>query len=459
MKRGLEALSAALADGTVTAASLTEQALAEIDRRDGAINAFITVDRDGARAAAAASDDRRRAGALLSRYDGIPYAAKDNLDTAGLRTTCASELLKQHIPERDAAVVKTLRACGFVLIGKTNLDEFAMGSATAASAFGASHNPHDLTRSCGGSSGGSAAAVAAGFVPFALGSDTGGSVRQPAAFCGVVGTKPTWGLVPRAGMAEFAPSLDTVGIVTGNVADAATLTALLAGRDAASGARPAGHSGVEGMRIGILDDPGNTPAVGAMLKRAGDALRAGGAEVGSLRFPFSDTAAITYRILAYSEGVTALARYGTGGEPGAEDDRSVAEVRGAGFGHEVKRRLLFGALMSRGEMREKYLLAARDVRARIRAEFEDLFGRYDLLVRATAPFGAFPLARRLTVDEGNDMDFSTVCESLAGVPAMSVHGGTDENGMPLGLQVAAPWLCEERMFAAAAYLEERYERV
>lgn len=447
MSAGLLSLAAALAGGETTAAELTEETLARIDRTGNTLNAFITVDREGARRAAAESDERRRNGTPLSPYDGIPYAAKDNIETAGLRTTCASEMLKNHIPSRDAAVAETLRKQGFVLVGKTNLDEFAMGSSTTASAFGPTRNPYAPDRTCGGSSGGSAAAVAAGTVPFALGSDTGGSVRQPAAFCGVVGTKPTYGRLPRRGIIEFAPSLDTVGIVTGNVTDAAILTRLLADPGAQENV-PVPLPPVRGLRVGVIDDPGNTPAVSAMLKHAGERLRAGGAEVSETAFPYRDTAAITYRILAYSEGVTALAKYGTEG-----GDAETAAVRGAGFGYEVKRRVLFGALMSQADMRERYLEPARKVRENICRTFGELFGRYDVLLRATAPFGAFLLDRKLTAEEGCDMDFSTVCESLAGVPAMSVPLGTDGDGMPLGVQIAAPRLCEERMFAAGAFLE------
>lgn len=448
MSAGLLSLAAALAGGDTTAAELTEEVLARIERTRK-LNAFITVDREGARRAAAESDARRKNGTPLSPYDGIPYAAKDNIETAGLRTTCASVMRKDSVPTHDAAVIQILRAKGFVLVGKTNLDEFAMGSSTTASAFGPTHNPYDVSRTCGGSSGGSAAAVAAETVPFALGSDTGGSVRQPAAFCGVVGTKPTYGRLSRQGMVEFAPSLDTVGIVTGNVTDAAILTGLLANPDARISA-PVPVSPVRGLRIGIIDDLGNTPAVSAMLKTAGERLRAGGAEVSETAFPYRDTAAITYRVLAYSEGVSSLAGYGTGG---AEKDAEIAALRGAGFGHEVKRRVLFGALMSQKEMREDYLEPARRMREKIRGTFGVLFGRYDLLLRATAPFGAFLLDRKLTAEEGCDMDFSTVCESLAGVPAMSVPLGRDEEGMPLGVQIAAPWLCEERMFAAGVFLE------
>lgn len=465
MTAGLKALAAALASGETTSAELTEQALSRIAQTNGTLNAFITVDADGALRAAAESDRRRSTGAPLSPFDGIPYAAKDNFSTAGLRTTCASEMLKNYLPPYDAAMVERLRAAGFVLVGKTNMDEFAMGSVTAASAFGASHNPFDPARTCGGSSGGSAAAVAAGIVPLALGSDTGGSVRQPAAFCGVVGVKPTYGRLSRWGLVEFAPSLDTVGIVTGTVADAAIATGLLAGEDArdmtclklpAEDCTKALTAGVRGLRVGVIHDPGNVPAVTAMLRRAAEVLAAGGATVTETGFPFRDTAAITYRILAYAEGASTLARYdgvryGLCAE-GNTGDR-IADSRGQGLGYEVKRRVLFGALMSGGEAKERYLTAARAERERMRAEFDRLFGCYDVLLRAAAPFGAFRLDERLDVTEGCDMDYSTVCESLAGVPAMSVPFARAADGMPLGVQIAAPRLCEGRMFTVGAFLE------
>lgn len=466
MTAGLETLAAALANKETTARELTEQALAGIAATNGTLNAFLALDAEGARRAAAESDRRRAAGETRSRYDGIPYAAKDNFSTAGIRTTCASDMLRGYVPPFDAAAVERLRAAGFVLVGKTNMDEFAMGSVTAAPAFGAAHNPQDPARTCGGSSGGSAAAVAAGIVPFALGSDTGGSVRQPAAFCGVVGTKPTYGRVSRWGMVEFAPSLDTFGLVTGNTEDAAILTGLLAGEDArdmtcrrlsAEDYTRALGSGVRGLRVGVIGDPGNTPAVAAMLRRASEVLAAGGAEVAAVSFPYHDTAAITYRVLAYAEGASTLSRYDgvRFGLPadGQTPEEQVTNARAKGFGYEVKRRVLFGALMASGENRERYLAAAQAVRDGIRAAFDRLFERFDLLLRATAPFGAFRLDTPLTTEQGCDMDYSTVCESLAGLPAMSVPFSRDENGMPLGLQIAAPQLCEGRMFAAGAYLE------
>ncbi len=445
MSGALERLSRALADGETTARELTERSLSRIAETEKTLNAFITVDAEGARRAAAESDARRAAGTLRSPYDGIPYAAKDNFATAGLRTTCASKLLENHIPEQDAAMVETMRRAGFVLVGKTNMDEFAMGSVTAASAFGASHNPHDPARTCGGSSGGSAAAVAVGDVTVALGSDTGGSVRQPAAFCGTVGVKPTYGLLSRRGLTEFAPSLDTVGIVTETVADAAALTGLLSGREADCTDRLG--AGVRGLRVGVICDEGNSGAVDGMLENAVRALTDGGARAEQVAFPFRDAAAITYRVLAYAEGVSALSEYG-------KADSDVAEARGAGFGYEVKRRLLFGALMA-SEAEARTLAAAHEVRERIRRLYTELFERYDVLLRATAPFGAFRLDKKLTIREGCNMDYSTVCESLAGVPAMSIPFGVDGDGMALGVQIAASWMQDGVMFGVGNDLEER----
>ncbi|HBF15705.1 MAG TPA: Asp-tRNA(Asn)/Glu-tRNA(Gln) amidotransferase subunit GatA [Clostridiales bacterium] len=450
MTGALYRLSRELAEGKTTARELTERSLSRIAETEQTLNAFITVDCEGARRAAAESDARRAAGAPRSPFDGIPYAAKDNFETAGLRTTCASKLLEHHIPSRDAAAVETLRRAGFVLVGKTNMDEFAMGSVTAASAFGASHNPHDPARTCGGSSGGSAAAVAVGDVTAALGSDTGGSVRQPAAFCRTVGVKPTYGRLSRRGLTEFAPSLDTVGIVAETVTDAAVLTELLS--DGAESCTDRLGAGVHGLRVGVIFDGGNTDAVNAMLENAARVLTDGGARVERVAFPFREEAAITYRILAYAEGVSTLSEYGKA----ASEDAS-AEARGAGFGYEVKRRLLFGALMA-SETEKRTFAAAQEVRGRIRAQYTTLFEGYDVLLRATAPFGAFRLDKRLTAREGCDMDFSTVCESLAGVPALSVPFGSDADGMPLGVQVAAPWMRDSVMFGVGNYLEERKPR-
>ena len=455
MTGDLQELLTELARGKTSARELTERALDRIAETESRINAFITVDRDGARRAAEESDRRRAEGHPLSPYDGIPYAAKDNFETLGVRTTCASKMLEQYVPSRDAAAVEVLRSAGFVLIGKTNMDEFAMGSVTAASAFGASHNPHDPARTCGGSSGGSAAAVAVGDVPFALGSDTGGSVRQPAAFCGTVGVKPTYGRLSRRGLTEFAPSLDTVGIVSRTVTDAAILTGMLSGSGAGDTERLS--AGVSGMRIGIIRDGGNTDAVNAMLDWVARVLSVGGADVSECSFPYRSEAAITYRALAYAEGVSTLAKYDgsqTAQKPdGAVSGERFADMRGAGFGYEVKRRLLFGALVASDADGRGTLAAARKMRERIRAHYGELFGRYDVLLRATAPFGAFRLDRRLSTDEGSDMDYSTVCESLSGVPAMSVPFGSDADGMPLGIQVAAPWLEEGVMFGVGAFLE------
>ena len=439
MTARLGALAEALREGTTTSRELVEAALSRIRETDGVLNAFITVDESGALAAADGSDRRRAAGCPRSPYDGIPFAAKDNLQAAGLCTTCASEVLSDALSLTDAETVARLRAAGFVLIGKTNMDEFAMGSVTAASAFGASHNPHDPRRTCGGSSGGSAAAVAAGVVPFALGSDTGGSVRQPAAFCGTVGVKPTYDLRPRDGMVDFAPSLDTVGLLTTCVSDAAVLLGLLT-KQGETAFLSGDTNGLRGLRVGLICDLGNTAPVAAMLDRVSAVLSAGGAQIERLQLPFQESAPITYRLLAYSEGAVSL---------------SSPELRRDGVlhvGHEVKRRVLFGALMTSEGRR--YLDAAEATRRAICAKLDRLFGTYDVLIRATAPFGAFPLDRELTVTEGCDMDYSTVCESLAGIPAVSVPFGRDCEGMPLGVQIAAPSLEDRRMLSVGAYLEE-----
>lgn len=466
MTGGLTALAARLANWETTSQDLVRAALARAEKTEPRLNAFITLDAKGALAEALAADRRRACGCARSPFDGIPFAAKDNFCTAGLRTTCASRLLSDFVPPYDAAAVERLRRAGFVLIGKTNMDAFAMGSVTEHSAFGPSHNPYDPSRTCGGSSGGSAAAVAVGDVPFALGSDTGGSVRQPAAFCGTVGTKPTYGLISRWGLTEFASSLDTVGYVTGNVSDAAILLPFLAGRDdrdMTSLEAPERDytkeltAGVRGLRIALIRDKGNNDAVQAMLKRAASAFVSGGATVEEISFPFREQAAIAYRILAYAEGASNLARYDGVRYGTAVSGRTVAAcfsaTRGEGLDFEVRRRILFGSAMLQGERRKRFYLPALSVRERVRMVYRNLFGSYDLLLRATAPFGAFRLGEKLSAGAEDDMDLSTVCESMAGVPAMSLPFARDPNRMPLGVQMIGRWLDEQTVFRAGYYLE------
>ena len=403
---------------------------------------------------------------------GVAVAVKDNLVTSDLPTTCASRILDGYRSPYEATVVRRLREAGALIVGKTNLDEFAMGSSTENSAFGPTLNPRDRSRVPGGSSGGSAAAVAAGYVPMALGSDTGGSVRQPAALCGVVGLKPTYGRVSRYGLVAFASSLDQVGTFGATVQDAARLLEVVAGhdpRDATSASRPvpdftrALDAGVEGMVVGVpveyvpdeLDH-----RVRHRLDRALDALEAAGAEVRRVSLPSTELAIPCYYVLAPAEASSNLARYDGvryGARRPADDIDSMYEgTRAAGFGREVKRRIMLGTYVLSAGYYDRYYGAAQRARRRIGLELDRAFtDGVDVLFTPTAPGPAFRLGERL--DDPLSMylsDVFTVTPNLAGVPALSVPIG-DADGLPVGGQVIAPWWEEERMLTVAATLEER----
>jgi len=405
---------------------------------------------------------------------GVPVAVKDNLTTVDLPTTCGSRLLEGYRSPFDATVVSRLRASGAVVIGKTNLDEFAMGSSTEHSAYGPTLNPHDRTRVPGGSSGGSAAAVGAGYVLMALGSDTGGSVRQPAALCGIVGIKPTYGRVSRYGLVAFASSLDHVGTLGRSVEDAARLLQVVSGhdpRDATSVARPVPDFvaalgwGVEGLVIGVPEEymPGTLdPAVRARVEGALARLECAGACVKAVSLPHTANAIPCYYVLALAEVASNLARYEGvrygvryGGRADAVDIQVMyEETRSRGFGREVKRRLIVGTHVLSAGYYDQYYGAAQKARERITADFRSVFeGGVDVLFTPTAPAPAFPLGER--TDDPVQMylsDVFTVTANLAGVPGVSVPIGRVD-GLPVGGQILAPWWEEERMLAVAATLE------
>lgn len=466
----IEVLIQRLETGACSARELTEECLERIRRTEPLVGAFLAVDESGALAAADASDRRRREGRLLHRMDGIPFAVKDSFCTEGLATTAASRLLEGYLPPYDAEAVAALRRAGCVLLGKLNLDEFSMGSSTRYSGLGNTRNPLDLSRVAGGSSGGSAAAVSAGEIPFALGSDTGGSIRQPAAFCGVVGIKPTYGAISRYGLIAFSSSLDCVGTVTSTVAGGATVLELLMhrdGRDATAVGHPALASlrcvndGVGGMRIAVMEGiDGETPAeeVRAQVRRAADCLMAAGARVESATLPSPGQALLSYYVISAVEAASNLARYdgvrfGNAMEGFTPEERAAA-TRGALLGKEVKRRIIQGTALLTGLLRERYEPAARHAREWIRLEMKRLFESFDLIVTPTVPMGAFGLDESLTPLEMREQDLSTAYANLAGIPAVSVPFGRDRNGMPLGMQVMAPAWQEARALRAARILEE-----
>ncbi len=462
-------IAAAVRSGAVKAVDVVEEHLARIDAREPEIHAFNLVLADEARSRAAAVDAAIVAGHDPGPLAGVPVAVKDNLCTRGIPTTCSSKILDGWKPPYDATVVTKLAAAGAVMIGKTNLDEFAMGSSTENSAFGPTLNPLDTTRVPGGSSGGSAAAVAAGFSPVALGSDTGGSIRQPAALCGVVGMKPTYGAVSRYGLVAFASSLDQVGPFAGTVADAALLYDTIAGHDpsdstsipeALAPTMPVLGDGVEGLRVGrITDLPGGAdPDVADRLDAAFAALEAAGAQIVDVQVPAFTYGLTAYYLIAPAEASSNLARYDGvryGMRVEAPDTNAMyAATRTAGFGDEVKRRIMLGTYALSAGYYDAYYGKALKVRRLIADDFAAAYQKADVLLTPTSPMVAFPVGAK--IDDPLTMylcDVYTIPTNLAGHPAMSVPFGTGADGLPVGMHVMAPALAEPTMFRAAAALE------
>jgi aspartyl-tRNA(Asn)/glutamyl-tRNA(Gln) amidotransferase subunit A len=456
--------------GALSALEVTEFFLAR-SAAHADLNAVLHSDADAARAAARAVDAKRARGESLGALAGVPIALKDNLCTRGVPTTCASRILADYLPPYDAHVVSRVLAEDAVLIGKCNMDEFAMGSSNENSAFGPVKNPWDRTRAPGGSSGGSAAAAAAGLSPLTLGSDTGGSVRQPAAFCGVTAIKPSYGRVSRFGLIAFASSLDQVGPITRGVRDAARLLSVIAGhdpRDATSAAR-AGEDfeaacgrPVRGLRIGVvkdLDASGNQDAVNRSFAVALRALVEQGAELVDVSLPSFKYALATYYLVANAEASSNLARF-DGMRfglrvPAATLNQTYAATRSAGFGPEVQRRIMLGTYALSAGYYEAFYLKAQQVRTLITRDYARAFAACDVIATPTAPSAAFKLGEK-TADPLSMYlaDIYTLPASLAGIPALSTPMGFDEQGLPLGLQLAAPTFEEQRLIALASALEE-----
>jgi aspartyl-tRNA(Asn)/glutamyl-tRNA(Gln) amidotransferase subunit A len=455
--------------GARTAREVVEEHLAAIAAREPELHAFNLVLADESRARAEEIDRQVAAGEDPGPLAGVPVALKDNLCTRGIPTTCSSRILEGWRPPYDATVVSRLAGAGAVVVGKTNLDEFAMGSSTENSAFGPTRNPHDPTRVPGGSSGGSAAAVAAGFASLALGSDTGGSIRQPAALCGVVGVKPTYGLVSRYGLVAFASSLDQIGPFAATVADAALALEVLAGHDSmdstsipqdAPSLTAVLDRGVEGLRIGVVREltDGISADVAARLAAAAAALEAAGAKVDEASVPATTLGLSAYYLIAPAEASSNLARY-DGVRYGLRVDGDditamYGATRAAGFGAEVKRRIMLGTYALSAGYYDAYYGQAQRARTLIIRDFDAAYASYDLLLSPTTPTTAFELGAK-TADPLT-MYLSDVCtipSNLAGHPAVSVPYGTGEDGMPVGVQLLGPALGEATIFRAAAALE------
>jgi len=463
-------LAAAVRGGERSARSVVEEHLAAIADRDGELHAFNLVTTDEALARADEIDAVVAAGADPGPLAGVPVALKDNLCTTGIPTTCSSKILDGWKPPYDATVVQRLHAAGAISVGKTNLDEFAMGSSTENSAFGPSRNPHDPTKVPGGSSGGSAVAVAAGFAALGLGSDTGGSIRQPAALCGVVGMKPTYGRVSRYGLVAFASSLDQIGPFATTVADAAALYDVIAGHDPADSTSipeplvpvsPALGEGVEGLRVGVVKEllgiEGIAPDVVARATAAAEALEGAGAKVEEVSVPAVIYGLSAYYLIAPAEASSNLARYDgvryglrvDGPTTGEMYDRT----RTAGFGPEVMRRIMLGTYALSAGYYDAFYGKAQKVRTLILRDFAAAYERCDVLLSPTSPTTAFELGAKADPLAMYLNDVCTIPSNLAGHPAISVPFGTGDDGLPVGVQVMAGVLDEATMFRVAAALE------
>jgi aspartyl-tRNA(Asn)/glutamyl-tRNA(Gln) amidotransferase subunit A len=445
-----------------------ETALARVERSQPQCNAFLTVTADLARRGADAVDRAAAEGTDPGPLAGVPLAVKDNIVTAGIPTTCASRILEGFLPAYDATAVARLRAAGAVLVGKTNLDEFGMGSSSEQSAAGPVRNPWARDRVAGGSSGGSAAAVAAGMAAASLGSDTGGSVRQPAAFCGVVGYKPTYGSVSRYGLVAYASSLEQIGGFAGDVASLSLLHEVLAGpdpRDATTEVlrSPGPVPPPPQWRIGVAEDllafPGVESDVAGAVTAAAGWLGGGGASRSRVELPDPERAVAAYYLLATAEASSNLARY-DGVRYGHRVSGSgfagtVERTRAAGFGAEVKRRILLGTYVLSAGYYEAYYGRAQRARDALRRAFAALFERVDLVLLPPAPTSAFPLGER--IEDPLAMyasDVFTVYANLVGLPALSVPVALDGNGLPVGVQILAAPGREDFLFAAGRRIEE-----
>jgi len=479
-RRTAAELADALAAGETTSVEVTQASLDRIAEVDSAVHAFLHVDADGALAAARAADQRRASGTAASALDGVPVAVKDVLATEGLPTTCGSRILEGWVPPYDATVVARLRAAGLPILGKTNMDEFAMGSSTEHSAYGPTHNPWDLGRIPGGSGGGSAAAVAAFEAPLAVGTDTGGSIRQPGAVTGTVGVKPTYGGVSRYGLVALANSLDQAGPVTRTVLDAALLHEVIGGhdpRDSTSIDRPLpalveaarqGATGdVKGLRVGVVKELTGEGYQAGVQQRFDEAVRLlvdAGAEVVEVSCPTFVHALATYYLILPAEASSNLAkfdamRYGLRVLPEGVEAPSAEEVmratRDRGFGDEVKRRIIIGTYALSSGYYDAYYGQAQKVRTLVSRDFAAAFEQADVLLSPTAPTTAFKLGEKL--DDPVAMylnDLATIPANLAGVPGISVPSGlADEDGLPTGVQVLAPALADDRVYRVGAALE------
>ena len=467
----VEKASKMLKDKEISSVELTDSLLERIDEKDKSVEGYITVENESAKENAKRADEMIKNGEI-SPLTGICASVKDNICTDKILTTCASKMLYNFVPPYDATVVKNLKSQGSVIIGKTNMDEFAMGSSTETSYFKKTKNPHDLTRVPGGSSGGSAAVVAADEAIFALGSDTGGSIRQPSAFCGVVGLKPTYGLVSRYGLVAFASSLDQIGPITKNVADSAIVLNAIAGYDkmdstsadekADDYTKSLGES-VKGLKIGIPKEyigEGIQKEVKDAILSAAKVYESMGAEIFEFSMPMTKYALPAYYIMSSAEASSNLARfdgvkYGYRAKDYTDLTDMYLKTRSEGFGSEVKRRIMLGTYALSAGYYDAYYKKAQQARTLIRNSFAEAFEKFDVILTPTTPTTAFEIGKNITDPITMYLnDICTVSVNIAGLPAISIPCGYDEKNMPIGLQLIAKPFAESTLFKTAYAFEQ-----
>ena len=457
----------------ITITEITKAYVDRINEKEPEVKAFVTTLTDTAMEEAKKIEEKVNNGEITSEYAGIPIGIKDNMCTKGVKTTCSSRMLENFIAPYDATVIEKLNAESMINLGKLNMDEFAMGASTEYSAFKKTSNPWNLIKVPGGSSGGSAAAVAAGLVPWALGSDTGGSIRQPASFCGVVGLKPTYGLVSRYGLVAFASSLDQIGPITKDVEDAAMLLNLIAGHDERDTTSintekkdytKALKNDVKGLKIGIPKEyfgEGINPEVKEALEKAIEEYKSMGAIVEECSVPIAEYALATYYIIACAEASSNLGRfdgirYGYR-TPNFENLKDIfVNSRTEGFGKEVKRRIILGTYVLSSGYYDAYYKKAQQVRTLVKKEFDKAFEKYDVLITPTSPTVAFDIGQRSNNPlEMYLADICTVSLNIAGLPGISIPCGVDSTGMPIGMQIIGKHFDEETILNAAYTYEQK----
>lgn len=473
MKLTLKEMVSKIKSRELSSEEVVSSYLTNISEKEPQVNAFLTIMSEEALAKAEEIDKKIAAGEKLGALAGIPIAIKDNICTEGVSTTCASKMLEDFVPPYDATVIKKLLAEDAIIIGKTNMDEFAMGSSTENSAFKKTANPRDLSRVPGGSSGGSAAAVGAEMCPISLGSDTGGSIRQPAAFCGVVGLKPTYGLVSRFGLVAFGSSLDQIGPFSQNVEDSAYMLNIISGTDLYDSTSirelpktdytASLKDGVKGMKVGVPEEffgEGLDEEIKETVQKAIETLRENGAEIETFSLPIMKDGLAAYYIMSSAEASTNLSRYDGiryGYRPEKFDsvDELMEKSRTEGFGPEVKRRIMIGTYALSSGYYDAYYNKADKFRTKLKHDLSKTFKKYDLILGPVSPVLPFKLAEKNADPLAMYLaDIYTINVNLAGIPAISIPGGVSKDGLPIGIQLMGDMLCEEKIFKAAYSLEQ-----